>query len=358
MCRRVTQVLAITLLTLWVGLVPATAAQAPATNAGWNSLMPGPEPWTPAAAPPPPMQGPPTAVAPPALAQLPPPAPSISAPPPQNWATEPAIAPSPSPQPWTAPPAASPADGTTFQASQWLSPPRRPRSDWYARVDYFSWREYLDNVRLLEESGPLVSLGYLREGVYSRIRVELFGGSMNYDGATMDDVPLTADTGYFGGRFELDAPLRFQGPRGFIELFAGVGTRLWNRDLSGGVDAIGRSVTSYYEDWWTVYAYLGLGTSRALSPTLELYGSTRFGATVYTQQHMSLWDVNLQPRPGFHGAMEFGLRGEHLAVALRMETTAWGESAVVPVDDGYEAFGALQPESLMTTIGLSLAYTY
>jgi hypothetical protein len=128
--------------------------------------------------------------------------------------------------------------------------------------------------------------------------------------------------------------------------------------LKSGWDESGRAVISYQEDWWTVYFTAGLSISHAVTPTLELYATARAGLTIFTRQQVSLWDDYLQPKAGFTGAMEFGLRGKHLAVALRMETMAWGESdEVATFADGYW-WSVYQPESEMSTIGLSLAYTY
>jgi hypothetical protein len=258
------------------------------------------------------------------------------------------------PQIISAAPESSPSDGMRFT----LCAPPRPRNDVYARIDYFTWKEFVDYAQVLEETGPLVTIGYLREGIHTRIRAELFGGDMDYSGETMDGVPLDSSTGYFGGRFDFDLLARRPTPGGFVEFFAGMGTRVWQRDLKSGFDEIGRSVISYQEDWWTIYLYGGLGVSRALSPTLELYASARAGATIFTRQRISLWDEYLQPRAGFTGAMEFGLRGKHLAMAVRMETMAWGESNTVASYDGYDWWGVYQPESESSTIGLSVAYTF
>jgi hypothetical protein len=251
-------------------------------------------------------------------------------------------------------PPSSPSDGLSFL----FGAPMRPRSDIYARVDYFTWREFIDSYQVLEESGPLVTIGYLREGIHSRIRAELFGGNVDYNGETMDGVELNSQTGYFGGRFELDLLARRPTPRGFVEFFAGLGTRAWQRDLKSGFDEADRPVISYQEDWWTVYFYGGLGISRALSPTLELYSTARVGATIFTRQQISLWDDYLQPKPGFTGAMEFGLRGKHVAMAVRMETMAWAESNTVASYADGDWWGVYQPRSEMSTVGLSLAYTY
>jgi len=225
-------------------------------------------------------------------------------------------------------------------------------------VDYFTWKEFIKSAEVVEETGPLVAVGYLREGLHSRIRAELFGGNVNYDGETMDGVPLYSDTGYFGGRFDVDLLVRDPRPRGFVEFFAGLGTRVWQRDLKSGWDESGRAVISYQEDWWTVYFTGGLSVSRAITPTWELYATARAGLTIFTRQQVSLWDDYLEPRAGFTGAMEFGLRGKNLAVAVRMETMAWDEShSVATYADGYW-WEVYQPESEMSTIGLSLAYTY
>jgi hypothetical protein len=239
-----------------------------------------------------------------------------------------------------------------------LGPPCRPKHDFYARVDYFTWKEFIDNYEVLSETGPLVTVGFLREGIHTRLRAELFGGDLDYEGETMDGVALDSRTGYFGGRFDFDLLTQIPADRGFVELFAGLGTRAWQRDLKSGWDAWDRPVISYQEDWWTVYLYGGVGICRSLSPTLELYANARAGATIFTRQHVSLWDDYLQPKLGFTGAMEFGLRGKHLAMAVRMETMAWAESSTVATWADGDWWGIYQPESRMSTVGLSVGYTF
>ena len=59
------------------------------------------------------------------------------------------------------------------------------QSTWYYRLDSFSWNERVGGVDVVNEYGPLSTLGYVRRSGVERFRIELFGGTMAYDGSDM-----------------------------------------------------------------------------------------------------------------------------------------------------------------------------
>src|SRR4051812_47783432 len=61
-------------------------------------------------------------------------------------------------------------------------PPGRlvAESTLYSRVDYFHWNEHIGGGTLLNESGPLWTLGYQRRTGWERFRGEFFSGTVNY----------------------------------------------------------------------------------------------------------------------------------------------------------------------------------
>ena len=82
---------------------------------------------------------------------------------------------------------------------------------------------------LLDESGPLFTLGYTRSWGDQRIRAEFFGGVVQYTGGAQfsngTTVPLSNHTAYYGGRAEWDL---FCNPANHprIQIFIGLGTRV------------------------------------------------------------------------------------------------------------------------------------
>jgi hypothetical protein len=235
-------------------------------------------------------------------------------------------------------------------------------STWYFRQEAFFWNERSDGRDFVNERGPLSTLGYVHRNRFERFRMELFGGTVAYDGGaqfddnTYEPYHQSNGTNYLGVRAEYDLLIE---PACWSRLraFAGVGTRFWIRDLNDAVTPSGAPVTGYQEDWWTFYPYVGLETKESDEPGWKFFGSARFGLTPLTFQSINFpvpdyYCVNttLYPKCGVTGKMELGVRFQRLAVSAYLEGFTWGESAV--------ARGSLQPASRMLTIGGQLGYTF
>jgi hypothetical protein len=217
----------------------------------------------------------------------------------------------------------------------------------YTRVDYFHWNERVSGGDLLNEDGPLITLGYQHRSGIERFRAELFGSQVHYastiDFGNGDVEPLSSHTDYLGVRGEYELiyhPEIFSN----VDFFGGLGTRFWIRNLPDDFTASGNFVQGYVETWWTIYPYLGLETRRKLHGDTELYGMGRLGVTAITFEHATLDDIVLYPRPGVTGQLEGGVRGEHLFLSAFFEGMSWQHSSVVR--------GFLQPTSTMFTVGL------
>lgn len=249
------------------------------------------------------------------------------------------------------PQAFSPAAGGP--ASSFGASPRQEsaKNNLYVRVDYFDWRESEFSIRLLEETGPLVNLGYLRRTDAARFRAEFFGGAIHYDGATWDGEPITATSDYLGFRVQYDllVPLACDPHTAFT---LGLGTRLWNRNLHDGQTILGDPVYGYDETWWSVYPVVGLETRRPLGATTELVASATLGWTGFTYQWISEFDASLYPKMGPMAQAEIGLQGPRLSIAASIEWMQWYASGFSGTPQVY------QPESRMFTIGLSGGYRF
>lgn len=220
----------------------------------------------------------------------------------------------------------------------------------YARADYYYWRESRDRYRLLEESGPLVTLGFTTQRDDRRLRAEVFGGQVQYDGATMDDDPLKINTNYLGGRIQYDLLWPFQhDPNSAFVL--GLGTRLWNRSLLDGVSESGYAVTGYDEFWWMLYPMVGLETRRPMGSTSHWFASASLGITGFTYERIADFDVTLYPKMGPMVQVEWGIQTPRLFVSLFLEVMQFYASnseatplALLPV---------YQPDSMRLTAGLN-----
>ncbi len=248
----------------------------------------------------------------------------------------------------------APAQPTIIQT---VVPPtlveRSSESDVYVRFDYFHWNEQIGGVDFVNENGLLSTLGYVHRYGNERVRGELFGGQVGYDGGVQYDdgsyEPLQSHTNYIGFRGELEflfepdwAPA--------VTFFSGIGSRFWFRNLPDDIAPSGTFVTGYEETWWSIYPYIGIEKRRDLDDGLEFYGSGRFGLTPFTYQHVSLDDTILYPRLGVTGQLEGGIRGQHAMLGGYFDATTWHQSAVVR--------GSLQPNSKMLLLGLKTGFTF
>jgi hypothetical protein len=255
-------------------------------------------------------------------------------------------------QDWTTAPQQPPVISTVPTAAP---VERLIESTWYFRQEAFSWNERSNGQDFVNEYGPLSTIGYLHRNGCERFRLELFGGTMAYDGGAQypdgsyEPYHQSNGTDYLGMRGEYDLliePACWRRVRGVI----GVGTRFWIRDLHDAVTPSGDYVMGYQEDWWTFYPYIGLETRESQEPGWQFFGSARFGLTPLTYQYASAFDTALYPKCGVTGKAEFGVRVMHFSASAYIEVMTWGESAVVR--------DSFQPDSRMLTVGGQLGYTF
>ncbi|MEN6451754.1 MAG: hypothetical protein ABFC96_14785 [Thermoguttaceae bacterium] len=239
---------------------------------------------------------------------------------------------------------------------------------WYTRFDYFSWNEQNGGDRLLDESGTLYTFGYQRRLGSKRFRLELFDGVVDYSGATQSGAPVESTTAYIGARGEAEWVWDFDiRPAASTSLVAGLGTRIWIRDLRDGTIVGNRTdyAEGYQETWWTIYPYVGLEKKWLLDGGEEVFLSARLGVTAVTYVMPSLVTIAkdsdgnaigyIDPAPLFPSAnmtsqIELGLRYGPLIGSAFFESMTWQESAV--------ARGLYQPDSRMMTIGLKLGLCF
>jgi hypothetical protein len=260
----------------------------------------------------------------------------------------------PIPQESTVAPAATASPAAVVTAE----PPRIEQlvsSTWYFRQESFWWNERAFGHDFVNEYGPLSTLGYVRRNNFERFRLELFGGTVAYDGGaqyedgTYESYHQSIGTNYLGVRGEYDLliePACWSRVRGIV----GIGTQFWFRDLRDAVTPSGNPVGGYREEWWTFFPYIGLETKEPDEPGWKLFGSARVGLTPLTYQRVTDFDTTLYPRCGVTAQAQFGVRFQRLWVGSYIEAMTWARSGINR--DAY------QPESKMLTVGGQLGYTF
>jgi hypothetical protein len=257
------------------------------------------------------------------------------------------------PREYVVPAPSNPVPYIPYSSAPPPAPLRFTESAWYTKVDYFHWNERYQGSDLVNEDGAFYTLGYEHRYGHERVRVELFGGDVHYDGGVEypdgSTEPLSSHTNYIGSKVEYDF-LFEPDITPDLAFVAGIGSRFWFRDLPDDVTASGNYVTGYQETWWTIYPYIGLEKRRDLLAAFEFFASIRLGVTAFTYQDVSFDDTRLYPRPGATTNLEVGIRSPHFLLSLELEELSWAKSAVNR--------DVLQPASDLFTIGLKSGITF
>ena len=237
---------------------------------------------------------------------------------------------------------------------RWFTLAKHPlEADWYAKFDYFTWQESDDSGNdVVNEHSTLYTLGYERSFKARRLRLELFTGTMHYGGPSWVKEQMDSTVRYLGGRAEFEilwdvCPQRW--PE--FDVFAGIGTRFWTRDVADGVIVNTTEIQDgFQETWVTLYPYVGM-EKRWGHCCDEVFVSGRLGATTFTYDNSDYPSAApLFPEPGLIGKVELGLRHENFFTSVVFEAMSWGKSD--------EVDGRVQRTSWMTTTGLRMGLVY
>ncbi len=203
----------------------------------------------------------------------------------------------------------------------------------FMRLERFTWEEFVDGERLLEEEGPRVGLGLrgtLQE--YKRMRLDMRAdgllGRVDYDGQTFAGDPIQENTDYLGVRGELDAvfgikrtaPVR-------LHPHLGIGARYWLRRLAeGNTDAGG-----YDEGWFMLYARLGAELIWQVAPDTRFYFNFARRPAIYnsTWYNIRIQDeetFSLEPGRDWTWDLEAGWVTDRYRFSVYYETYAFKQS--------------------------------
>lgn len=155
----------------------------------------------------------------------------------------------------------------------------------------FDYAEYRENNAFLDGEtgfipGIIVNRKQHHEGIYSELVGQLYGNTIDYDGQTQSDIPLTtkSDAVIFDTHFKLGIHLSEVENHG---VYAGLGYRYWLRNIRSGYDINGNSVAGLFEEYYWFYGILGYTASYVVSENVNVGFDIR-----YTQMINAKMDIN------------------------------------------------------------------
>jgi hypothetical protein len=227
----------------------------------------------------------------------------------------------------------------------------------YFNVENFSWQEFASGKKLLAESGPIFGVGSFRnfdisKEIYLKGIIELFAGSIQYDGATWGGDPVKTTTDYLGAKIEGDFRYKLiANKESSLEPFAGIGLKNWLRNLQSTANAHG-----YKENWTSFYARLGIYGQQKFSDNLTAFIDGALNLPLYNQNRINEFGVTLNPLIYPGGSAELGLSIYRLKASFFYEKIKYLTSPIVYVYDGEEIYSVYQPESENEIFGLKLNF--
>jgi len=229
-------------------------------------------------------------------------------------------------------------------------------------LQHFKWTETpITGSRLAEETGMLYglrqALAHRKQGIGWRQKATFFFGEVDYDGHTWTDIPVQTDVTYIGaaGFFDLEPAYRW--PSGVrIKGFAGLGGRVWLRDLAGTQTAGGTRVAGVEELWWTVYGRAGAGVSYSLKRFGRLSAEAGLKLPLIARNEASfhiegVQTVELEPEQTVSPFAQIAWHWEKVRLGVFYDTLYFDASDSVTTEE-YEIY---QPESDAETIAIAFS---
>jgi hypothetical protein len=244
-----------------------------------------------------------------------------------------------------------------------------------AGLESFRWREHDDDgQRLLTEQGPRFVYGatlgnffHADAGMIFEMRLGGVLGEVDYDGQDNNGRYIGSVTDYSGWHSEVDGGYRFtdfiQGV--VIDVFGGLGLDDWRREINGGVNSIGQSVSGFTEDYGVTYLRYGVGaTLRDAYPNGYLQVGFRRPLSISERVQIRGQTVDLSPRETASAFLSYRI----VLGSARTAAASASASYVKFYYAGYrlkkseiEDLGSSQvwqPRSDVDTVGVMLGYVY
>lgn len=247
----------------------------------------------------------------------------------------------------------------------------------FPSLQYFTWEEFKPaGTRIVKEEGLLVGAGGMaRLNLYDKklmlkLKGELFGGDVHYNGHTQQDTlnpaqserPAKTDVIYFGTKAESDLGWRLPLSDVSFEPFAGLGYRWWLRalqettalDTGGNPFPVGASA----EFWMSFYSRLGARAAWNFAKDLTLFAEGGGKYPFYNENRADLpggGSVTVKPGNEWSAFGEIGVTYKRFRPTLYYEGFRFSQSSVVPVGNNT---GVLQPRSDSDIFGINLNWVF
>lgn len=232
-------------------------------------------------------------------------------------------------------------------------------------LEQFVWKEFdTDGSQLLKESGPRYVFTYQyqserQDQMTYDFLADIYLGNVDYDGQTQTGIPVTSISEYVGVRAEALVGYHFlDGASSTLALIGGLGVDTWSRNLRDTFTSSGTPVSGYKENYFMIYAKLGLQYQFNLTNWQQ---KLRAGMRrpFYTEETIDEFSVTLKPKPSitFFAGWDHSwplANNKTLGLNLYYEHTRFDASDAEPSSIGL----VYQPESDMKIIGAKLLYSF
>jgi hypothetical protein len=237
----------------------------------------------------------------------------------------------------------------------------------FPSFQYFTWEEFdSSGPRILKEEGLLVGTGgTARLDLYDKklmlkLKGELFGGDVHYNGQTLDGQPVKTDVIYFGTKAESDLGWRFPIGSGSFEPFAGLGYRWWLRALQSSVtnNANQLPVNGSNEFWHSFYTRLGGRAAWSFTRDFTLFAEGGGKYPFYSENRADFPGtdgVTVKPGSEWSAFGEIGVTYKRFRPTIYYEGFRFSQSNVVPIGNNT---GVFQPKSDSDIFGINLNWVF